>query len=128
MSEAKKEQCRENPFSCGFGWVGPTGGVSFDDLNIQIIPEYTYDTETNLYKSGGLYYQSLSDIIHENPYSPTTQVADGFGHYAVYDKTTGKYLGMVDGNGNPWRRRIYTVEEAERVSKPTGNTFKLRYK
>ncbi|MBR2299640.1 MAG: leucine-rich repeat protein [Alphaproteobacteria bacterium] len=26
------------------------------------------------------------------------------------------------------RRRIYTIEEATKVSKPTGNTFKLRYK
>lgn len=26
------------------------------------------------------------------------------------------------------RKRIYTVEKAERVSKPTGNTFRLRYK
>ena len=25
-------------------------------------------------------------------------------------------------------KRIYTVEEAERVSKPTGNTFRIRYK
>lgn len=128
MSDAKKEQCRQNPFSCGFGWVGPTGGVNFDDLDIRPIPEYTYDSESKLYQSGGLYYQSLSDIINNKPYSPTTQVADGFGHYAVYDKTTGKYLGMVDANGNPWRRRIYTVEEAAAVSKDTGNTIKLRYK
>jgi len=127
MSEAKKEQCRDNPFSCGFGWLA-ANGLSFDSLNISIIPDYTYDSESNLYKVGNLYYQSLSDIIHEKPYSPTRKVADGYGHYAVYDKTTGKYLGMVDENGNPWRRRIYTIQEAERASKPTGNTVKIRYK
>ena len=31
-------------------------------------------------------------------------------------------------SGNHIKKRIYTVEEAERLSKPTGNTFKLRYK
>jgi len=31
-------------------------------------------------------------------------------------------------NGNYERKRIYTVEEAEMLSKPTGNRFKIRYK
>ena len=30
--------------------------------------------------------------------------------------------------GNYIRKRIYTIEEAEKLSKETGNTFKLRYK
>lgn len=32
------------------------------------------------------------------------------------------------GNGTYAKKRIYTVEEAERVSKPTGNRIMLRYK
>jgi len=31
-------------------------------------------------------------------------------------------------SGNYVKKRIYTVEEANKVSKPTGNTFKVRYK
>ena len=42
------------------------------------------------------------------------------GSYSVYN-LKGKFLGYKG-------KRTYTVEEAEKLSKPTGNTFKLRYK
>lgn len=55
----------------------------------------------------------------------------------IYEKTqngdyylNGKWYQSLNDilSGNNIKKRIYTVEEAEKLSKPTGNTFKLRYK
>ncbi|MBR2299552.1 MAG: leucine-rich repeat domain-containing protein [Alphaproteobacteria bacterium] len=48
----------------------------------------------------------------------------------IYNENDGSYT-IVDKDGNVIgykNKRIYTIEEATKVSKPTGNTFKLRYK
>ena len=58
----------------------------------------------------GTNYASRAKTILTNP----------DGSKAIYD-LSGKFLGYKN-------KRIYTVEEAEKVSKKTGNTFRLRYK
>jgi len=46
----------------------------------------------------------------------------------LYD-SGGNLVRQIDGNGNVlWRRRIYTVQEANKASKPTGNRVSIRYK
>ena len=60
----------------------------------------------------------------------------GASHLALYTKEGGRYI--LDGQRYKTLedmqkrqnalKRIYTVEEAEKASKPTGNTFTLRYK
>ena len=58
----------------------------------------------------GTNYASRAKTILTNP----------DGSKAIYD-LSGKFLGYKN-------KRIYTIEEAEKVSKKTGNTFRLRYK
>ncbi len=55
----------------------------------------------------------------------TTQKKEKNGATYIYD-SNGQFLAKY-GKENP-PKRIYTVEEASRLSKPKGNTFKLRYK
>ena len=44
-------------------------------------------------------------------------------------KTYASLSDLFAGNAfTPEKKRIYTIEEATRLSKPTGNTFKIRYK
>ncbi|HCU59157.1 MAG TPA: hypothetical protein DIC64_04160 [Alphaproteobacteria bacterium] len=69
-----------------------------------------------------------------------SQCKDNFGDYRdkvqeANKKTINGVTYVYDKNGNlvvkdgkRFEKRIYTVEEAAAVSKPTGNTFKLRYK
>ncbi|MBO7097419.1 MAG: leucine-rich repeat domain-containing protein [Alphaproteobacteria bacterium] len=54
----------------------------------------------------------------------------------TYEKTGGQYLynnkfysSLSDiGNGNYSKKRIYTIEEASRLSRSSGNTIKIKYK
>ncbi|MBR2299164.1 MAG: hypothetical protein IJ870_01145 [Alphaproteobacteria bacterium] len=82
---------------------------------------YTYDADGKLIaKTEGLY--------ENDEYVSTTYTYeyDLSGRQIVY--LDGKKIGVFDKDGNPYQRRIYTIEEAAAISKPTGNTFKLRYK
>ncbi|MBR2300136.1 MAG: leucine-rich repeat protein [Alphaproteobacteria bacterium] len=57
-------------------------------------------------------------------------------HLQTYEKygdeyfANGKFYARFSdiGTQNNIKKRIYTVKEAEKLSKPSGNTFKLRYK
>ena len=44
--------------------------------------------------------------------------------------SNGKFYNSFNDIGTPKyiKKRIYTIDEATKVSKETGNTFKLRYK
>lgn len=59
---------------------------------------YEYDEKTKRYKMDGVEYGSSADLKTRTAYVPKE------------------------------KHRIYTVEEAEKLSKPTGNKFMLRYK
>lgn len=83
--------------------------------------EWTYSTDT----SGNLTVTKYTELPTFGVDSIT--VFDQYGNYALYD-ASGTLLGRFDSNGNNVKRRIYTVEEATRVSKPTGNKIMLRYK
>lgn len=57
---------------------------------------------------------------------PTIYSKDANGNFIVGLKA---YSNMTDIlSGNYIKKRIYTIEEASRASKPTGNVIKLRYK
>ena len=56
----------------------------------------------------------------ENLNKKTIEVKNADGSTTIYDKA-GNVLGFKN-------KRIYTVEEATKLSKPRGNTFKIRYK
>ncbi|MBR6408839.1 MAG: hypothetical protein IKS23_01170 [Alphaproteobacteria bacterium] len=80
------------------------------------------DNALNLISEDGQYYEydNKGNII-------AAYNNDGVTKYD-YDQA-GNLQRKIDSHGNIlWRRRIYTVEEAEKVSKSVGNTFKLRYK
>ena len=56
-------------------------------------------------------------LVHAEYYNGTIQIGNK------------SYVSIEDLiNGHHILKRIYTIEEAERVSKPSGNTFKIRYK
>lgn len=55
---------------------------------------------------------------------PLGSVTHGY-KYSDEERTA---LGVTASAGNHAAKRIYTVEEAEKLSKTTGNTIKLRYK
>ena len=80
--------------------------------SIMSVLENTYDKNNNLLSSRTKTYNEDGSY----------DVASSDGKVTHYDK-----------NGNQIReprapKRIYTIEEAEKVSKKTGNTFRLRYK
>ncbi len=57
--------------------------------------------------------------------SETISKYDSLGYKTVYQD--GKKVGIFDPNGNPYQRRIYTIDEANRVAGKT-NTFSIRYR
>ena len=65
---------------------------------------------------------NVGEAFSDKVKKATTKKINGVTY--VYD-TTGK---LVARSGKRIEKRIYTLEEAEAVSKKTGNTFKLRYK
>ena len=56
----------------------------------------------------------------------TTYQTDDNGFLMIRQKKYASFKDFVEGNYI--KKRIYTIEEAAAVSKPTGNTFKIRYK
>ena len=75
---------------------------------------------------------NLIDMTYDDEYACTT-----IARCSEYAKTNNIQLAGLygrgennggSGNTNHVKHRIYTVEEAARLSKPTGNTFKIRYK
>ena len=96
--------------------------------------KYVYDNNGRLVKT--IYYEGEDNILNQMPTSETLYAYD----YDRYGNVTAEYQNGILMNSyiyhpdylkKQWEKnhkRIYTVEEAERVSKPTGNTFKLRYK
>ena len=62
---------------------------------------------------GGKYASYAANVIYGS-------VVNKDGSVTLFDEN-----GNVSGYRN---KRIYTIEEASKISKPTGNTFKLRYK
>jgi len=63
---------------------------------------------------GTKYANLIGNVVY-----PRKEVGQSDGSVAIYKK--GKLVGFK-------KKRIYTVDEAEFLSKPTGNTFKVRYK
>ena len=85
--------------------------------------------------------QALANGIAANGISPTCDrvlswtldtgagSSSGSGDTSVQNADGSTTLYDSDGNVTGYRgKRIYTVEEASKLSKETGNTFKLRYK
>lgn len=85
----------------------PDGLYSNDKYNIckEMLNTIDWDSASGVYKTsyGNTYYLKGDD-----------------GSTTIRDQN-GKLIGYKG-------KRIYTIEEASRLSKPTGNTFKLRYK
>ena len=86
-----------------------TGLSKYLDQNLNQINEdgrfYDYDSQGNL-----------------------IAIYDTDGSMEKYDKA-GNLLKKIDSQGNiVWSKKIYTVQEAESVSRPTGNTIRIRYK
>ncbi|MBR2299955.1 MAG: leucine-rich repeat domain-containing protein [Alphaproteobacteria bacterium] len=77
------------------------------------------DQKGDILTSGGKRYASLEDLYADNALPSIEEIEQVDGSLAIYKD--GKFIGFKG-------KRIYTVEEAEKVSKPSGNTFRLRYK
>lgn len=88
-----------------------------DSINLENLKIYcTGDTakcDANLEAAG---YPELKSI------KATTQKINGVTY--VYDKS-GK---LVTSSGHRTEKRIYTIEEANAVTKPTGNTVRIKYR
>ena len=67
----------------------------------------------------GKRYSSLDDLYNGNALPSITRQEQGDGSFAVYKD--GVFVGYKG-------KRIYTTEEANRVTKPMGNTFKIKYR
>jgi len=79
------------------------------------------DHDLNLIDSDGRYYERDSKGLIKAVYEQD-------GTISKYD-SAGNLQRRYDSSGNlVWTRRIYTVEEAERLAKKTGNKFTIRYK
>ncbi|MBR2300118.1 MAG: leucine-rich repeat domain-containing protein [Alphaproteobacteria bacterium] len=81
---------------------------------------YDKDETTGEITSNGKKYASIDHLIAGRAMHEIQQIENSDGSVYLYDEN-GNLIGIKG-------KRIYTVEEAARLSKPTGNTFKLRYK
>ncbi|MBR2299424.1 MAG: leucine-rich repeat protein [Alphaproteobacteria bacterium] len=108
-----------------------THGASCDNAqNCQDILDAA--SQGKSFEVGGKYYATLDLFANKKSCENQSQceemlsaskqnasfIVDGRFYHSLDDFLTGNYE----------RKRIYTVEEAEKVSKPAGNTFKIRYK
>ena len=89
-----------------------------------------YEKEGDLYKIGNTYYASVSDMQSNTSCGSQTECEAAIRGETMQQNSDGSTTiynadGTIKGFKN---KRIYTVQEAEKLSKPTGNTFKLRYK
>lgn len=80
-------------------------------------------TVTNIYCLDENCATSKLGGVAQNIYQTRSKEKNGATY--IYDEN-GLFLTKY-GKENP-PKRIYTIDEASRLSKPTGNTFKLRYK
>jgi len=73
-------------------------------------------------------YQSKSNCPQASDSSPSNLVYKGKMYMKTLDEKGNWVYLDISGNKLPSVKRIYTVEEAEKASKPTGNKFRVRYK
>lgn len=100
-------QCKGEPETCK-KLVKYTKGASYIPAGFSISADYYVERD------------SQGNVIAQ-----WTQ--DGMVQYA-YD-SGGNLMKVTDASGRLlWSRKIYTVDEAEKVSKPTKNKFRIRYK
>ncbi|MBR2299952.1 MAG: leucine-rich repeat protein [Alphaproteobacteria bacterium] len=123
-------------FYSGYGSAYSSGKIS-TGLKTTAMKTYTIDGDgvyTLKDSQGNLsYFASINDMLKGSEGScPSIDVCKAIISAAknapivVNGKT---YANLEDLKAGRYiRKRIYTVEEAEKVSKPTGNTFRLRYK
>ena len=81
---------------------------------------FVYDAKGTLLRETVNQYGNNWDNVSE-----TTSTYDLFGYKTVYQD--GKKVGMFDKDGNPYQRRIYTIDEANQVAGPV-NRVSIRYK
>ena len=62
----------------------------------------------------------------DNPSGVHVYTVNTDGTYSVGGKKYANFKDMQNGNYIP--KRIYTLEEANKVAKPTGNTFRIKYR
>ena len=117
----------------------------FGDANSDYYYEYTYDENGNAtggqktdddgniletYRFDEMGYRLICATDDENCSQPSAkygafgELIESYQYDSNGKKTTYDKYGRKINIG----KRIYTVEEAEKVSKKTGNTFRLRYK
>ena len=88
------------------------------------IDDHAFYTDASLYCPENLAAQCLKAL--GKPSGVHVYTIDADGRYSVSGKKYANFKDMQNGNYIP--KRIYTLEEATKVSKPAGNTFRLRYK
>ncbi|MBR2299700.1 MAG: leucine-rich repeat domain-containing protein [Alphaproteobacteria bacterium] len=115
-------------------WTDEFTMENIDGLNLHALSNIknVYCSEAVKVKCEKYFKEAEFYDIKEGLYYPIKEKADLAIYTADGDKfyANGKwYNSLSDMNkGNYNIKRIYTLEEAEKVSKKTGNTFKLRYK
>ena len=129
-SRAQEEMCRT--YFTAWQYCGSNSSCKNHYLN-DVLRIYDVDKTCdgdgnctyNLFTINGETFTSYNDMVAALgfPVPPPKEnklVKNADGSYSVFDP---------DGNFIGFRgKRIYTVEEATKLSKETGNTFKLRYK
>lgn len=129
-SRAQEENCRN--FLTGWDFCGSNSSCKNHYLN-DVLRIYDVDKTCdgdgnctyNSYTVNGETFTSYNDMVAALGFAvPAPKenrvVKNADGSYSVFDPN-GNFIGFRG-------KRIYTVEEASRLSKPTGNIFKLRYK
>ncbi|MBR6409348.1 MAG: leucine-rich repeat domain-containing protein [Alphaproteobacteria bacterium] len=98
--------------------------VEFGDIFVADTKSWIFTAATKIYCSQN--DEEKCKTIVSNPDIIQTYTKSSNGQYLV----GGKWYNNLDAltSGNRTKKLIYTVEEAEMLSKPTGNKFKIRYK
>ena len=98
--------------------------------NITVPQGTTYIDETAFYTNASLYCpENLAQqcrTASSNPSGVHVYTVNTDGTYSVNGKKYANFKDMQNGNYIP--KRIYTLEEATKVSKPTGNTVRIKYR
>ena len=101
----------------------------YSDGNFSYRREYSYDE--NGKQTGYTQYNAAGNVTGTYTYqfdeygNITGAYKNGVLQYSNH--YTDNYLAKQKAAQRP-KKRIYTVDEATKLSKPTGNTFKIRYK
>ena len=113
----------QNHLDCSGSGSAP--GCNGYDASVDSLNHPAIDCSGAGYIAGCVGYSGSADISYTNPQIVCISGYD-CGEYKNADgSTTIIKNGQIVGYKN---KRIYTVEEATKLSKPTGNAFKLRYK